>query len=112
MQPTLVRGSMRYFRIPADTRIRAHVYAYGLVNPPCSAGFPEPNGPLEKQVILPDGHSEIVFKLKGDFTRHSLHSDAGESRVNGSYGIGGGSQSTGTRKLSEVWRVWIKKEVR
>ncbi|MFL6575454.1 MAG: helix-turn-helix domain-containing protein [Povalibacter sp.] len=108
MQPTLVRGSMRYFRIPADTRIRAHVYGYGLVNPPCSAGFPEPNGTLEKQVILPDGHSEIVFKLKGDFTRHSLHSDADESRVSGSYVIGGRSQSIVTRNLSELRLVCIK----
>jgi len=63
--------------------------------------------PDKLQLLIPDGHSEIVFMLAGSFTRWNIDTPAERAQMAASYVIGGRSksvftQSTGGLRLAGV----------
>jgi AraC-like DNA-binding protein len=103
MNPTLVRGDMRYWRMQPDERLRPRVICYFLVEPTgqTSAGGRVP--PVnQQQLLLPDGYSEIVFKLDAAFERWAIGHPDERAVMSSSYLIGGRSHSVLTRNLGAV----------
>ncbi len=70
MNPTLVEGDMRYWRMQPDARLLPWVLCYYLVEPTAAAPISH-NG---QELLLPDGYSELVFKLDAPFERWDTHS--------------------------------------
>ena len=82
---------MHYWRLLPDARLRAWVHCYWWVEPARDerAGKTAPSLP---DLLLPDGHSELVFRLSGQFTRWQLDAFA-RACMNQSYVIGGRAKS-------------------
>jgi methylphosphotriester-DNA--protein-cysteine methyltransferase len=103
---------MRYWRLKPAATLRSRVLCYGLVDPYAQRPLPEETAASwDQQLLLPDGYSEIVFRLSGSFERRSI-SGGGVSVMESSYLIGGRSQSVLTRNLSEVQLACIKLDSR
>lgn len=100
MQPTLVRGDMRYWLIEPDARLRRWVHCYFVVEPD-----PHRDALVDEpaELMLPDGHAEIVFKLGGDgYERWLVQDEDRRSVMLRSYLIGGRSHSVLTRNTGPV----------
>ena len=103
MNPTLVRGDMRYWRMQPDERLRPWVICYFLVEP--TGQIPPNERPppgSQQQLLLPDGYSEIVFKLDAAFERWAIGHPDERAVMSSSYLIGGRSHSVLTRNLGAV----------
>lgn len=69
MTPTFVGGDLRYWRMQPDERLRPWVICYFLVEPIGETPADESAPPgSQQQLLLPDGYSEIVFRLGAAFT--------------------------------------------
>ena len=103
MTPTLVRGDMRYWRMQPDERLRPWVICYFLVEP-TGRTPPGERGPpgIQHQLLIPDGYSEIVFKLDAAFERWAIGQPDKRAVMSSSYLIGGRSHSVLTRNLGAV----------
>jgi AraC-like DNA-binding protein len=105
--PTLSDEGMRYWRLLPDARLRAWVHCYWWVEP-TRGELARRTAPSLPDLLLPDGHSELVFRLSGEFTRWQLDAAARtRTRMNASYIIGGRSgsvlaQSPGGLRLAGV----------
>lgn len=110
MNPTLIRGSMRYWRIEPDRRLQPGIQCYALVNParPSHSSLPE----FEEQVLLPDGYSEIVFVLDGRFERRPVSGGGVRTVMASSYVIGGRSSSVIASNLTPVRVASVKLDSR
>ena len=107
MNPTLARDGMRYWRLEPDARLHPWIVCYYLVEP-------DPENPISspvdtRQLLMPDGHSELVFRLSACFERwrivaasaaadeafllNVLDTDDGARRL-GEFGIGGNPRIT------------------
>lgn len=93
IQPTMAREGMRYWRLAPDARLRPWIQCYWYVEPdPYSR--PEHVESLDRhQLLIPDGHSEIVFRLEGGFTRWRVDAPEYRTEMRASYVIGGRSHS-------------------
>jgi AraC-like DNA-binding protein len=81
---------MRYFRLRPDARLSPWVKCYWWVEPePGSKRAPADSPDL----LIPDGHSELVFRFAGEFTRWQLGEPAKRTHMCRSYVIGGRSKS-------------------
>ncbi len=100
MEPTLIRGDMRYWLIEPDPRLRPWVHCYFLVEPdPLRA--PAMDEPPE--LLIPDGHSEIVFNLgTSGYERWPVEDRTRRTLMRSSYLIGGRSHSVLTRNTGPV----------
>ena len=103
MTPTLERADMRYWRMQPNERLHPWVICYFLVEPT----GPTPQGKhvvaeCQEQLLLPDGYSEIVFKLDAAFERWALGQQDERTVMSSSYLIGGRSHSVLTRNLGAV----------
>ena len=88
--PTLDGGGMRYWRLRPDVRLRRWIQCYWFVEPDphgCTASSDAPD------LLIPDGHSELVFQFAGEFTRWHLGDPTARTRMCESYVIGGRSKS-------------------
>jgi AraC-like DNA-binding protein len=103
LNPTLARGDMRYWRMQPDERLRPWVICYFLVEP-TGNGTPAGHAPpgTQQELLLPDGYSEIVFKLDAAFERWQIGQPDRRAVMSESYLIGGRSQSVLTRNLGAV----------
>jgi len=103
MNPTLVRGDMRYWRMQPHECLRPRVICYFLVEPTGQTppGERVPRG-SQQQLLLPDGYSEIVFKLDAAFERWVIGHPDERAVMSSSYLIGGRSHSVLTRNLGAV----------
>ena len=103
MTPTLVRDDMRYWRMQPDDRLRPWVICYFLVEPTGQTP-PGERGPpgSQQQLLIPDGYSEIVFKLDAAFERWAIGQPDKSAVMSSSYLIGGRSHSVLTRNLGAV----------
>jgi AraC-like DNA-binding protein len=91
MQPTLTSADMRYWRIAPDPRLAGHVLCYWVMDGERSVV------PTE-EVLLPDGHSEIIFNRDTNgFARWPLGEREQCSHMARSYVIGGRPHSITTR---------------
>lgn len=103
MTPTLVRDDMRYWRMQPDERLRPWVICYFLVEPTGQTPSHERAPPeRQQQLLLPDGYSEIVFRLDAAFERWAIGQSDKRAVMSSSYLIGGRSHSVLTRNLGAV----------
>jgi methylphosphotriester-DNA--protein-cysteine methyltransferase len=113
MDPTLIRGAMRYWRLKPAAPLRGPVLCYGLVDPYAQSPLPrQAAAGWEDQLLLPDGYSEIVLRLSGSFERRPITGPGNSAVMKSSYLIGGRSHSVITRNLSEVQLACIKLDSR
>ena len=101
---------MRYWRLKPDARLRPWILCYWMVEPDPETAISQSTSatdPDKLQLLIPDGHSEIVFRLAGSFTRWSIDEPDKRAQMAASYVIGGRSksvftQSTGGLRLAGV----------
>jgi len=111
MTPTMARDGMRYWRLRPDARLRPWVPCYWLVEP-------DPGQPLTtrasgaQQLLIPDGHSEIVFNLGGSFARWRVDASAQRPVMRSSYVIGGRTHSVLTSNVEPVRLAGVKLDPR
>lgn len=113
MDPTLISGDMRYWLLKPDPRLRPWIHSYFIVEPVAPAAcVAELHG--EDQLLIPDGHSEIVFNFGGAYERWHVGEREGEGAalMRSSYLIGGRSRSVLTRNASPVRLAGVKLDPR
>src|SRR5581483_696797 len=108
VNPTLVEGDMRYWRMQPDARLLPWVLCYYLVEPTSGT----PLSPSGQQLLLPDGHSELVFQLEAPFERWVVGEPAKRAVMKSSYLIGGRFRSVLTRNLGRVRVAGVKLDSR
>lgn len=107
MHPTLVRNDIRYWRLTPDARLRPHVLCYFVALPPDG----KQERTCDEELLLPDGHGEIVFVLSGGFERWAVGSTERQI-MRPSYLIGGRSHSVLTRAIDNLVVVGAKLDCR
>jgi AraC-like DNA-binding protein len=107
----MAREGMRYWRLKPDARLRPWILCYWMVEPQNenenATAQPASADPDKLQLLIPDGHSEIVFRFAGSFTRWGIDEPDKRAQMAASYVIGGRSksvftQSTGGLRLAGV----------
>jgi len=112
MQPTLVTADMCYWRISPDPRLGEHVLCYWMVEDAPDRS-PGPRFAHGEDLLLPDGHSEIVFNRGSEsFERWQLGARANSEHMRGSYVIGGRSHSVGTHTSTPLRLAGVKLDSR
>jgi AraC-like DNA-binding protein len=112
MQPTLVTADMRYWRIAPDPRLRDQVLCYWVVED-APHRDPAPRFQHGEDLLIPDGHSEIVFNRGSTgFERWQLGARDDANYMRGSYIIGGRSHSVGTHTAVPVLLAGVKLDSR
>jgi len=81
---------MRYFRLAPDARLRPWIKCYWWVEPDRSIECTRASPP---DLLIPDGHSELVFRFAGEFARWRLGEPDRRARMRESYVIGGRANS-------------------
>lgn len=113
MTPTMARDRMRYWRIAPDARLRPWIHCYWRVEPDPAAGALTNPPPADgHQLLIPDGHSEIVFHLAGSFARWRIDAPATAALMRSSYVIGGRSHSVLTRSIDGLRLAGVKLDPR
>jgi AraC-like DNA-binding protein len=113
LAPTLAREGMRYWRLRPDARLHPWVLCYWMVEPDPETRAAQPaNDPDKLQLLIPDGHSELVFRLAGSFTRWSIDAPAERAQMSASYVIGGRSRSVLTRSTGGLRLAGVKLDPR
>jgi AraC-like DNA-binding protein len=110
MRPALVSRDMRYWVMKPDARLRRHVYRYFLAQP-MSSLCADAAAYKKEELLIPDGHSEIVFNIAGAYERGTSGS-SGRAIMRHSYLIGGRSHSVLTRDLEPVTVAGVKLDPR
>jgi AraC-like DNA-binding protein len=107
---------MRYWVMKPDPRLRARVQCYYLAHPVPAEEWNPSAAFKDEELLMPDGHSEIVLHLGGAFERRQAGGEArGASRgeiMRRSYVIGGRSRSVLTRDLERVTVAGVKLDPR
>src|SRR5688500_3360664 len=94
---------MRYWLIKPDPRLRSWVHCYFVVEPGAGAQSDTEYRENKPELLLPDGHSELIFNFEGDgYERWAVSSDAQPTLMKRSYLIGGRSHSVMTRNIGNV----------
>lgn len=107
MTPTIAGAGMRYFRLEPDVRLRPWIKCYWWVEPEqCSAPSIVPD------LLIPDGHSELVFRFAGEFSRWQVGEPARRARMSTSYVIGGRSKSVLTQSPGGLRLAGVKLDPR
>jgi len=113
MHPTMICSTMRYWRMRPDPRLRPLVLCYFLARPPNDGSLVAAPRPADgDELLLPDGHSEIVFTLDGAYERWPLGDLEQRHIMRQSYLIGGRSHSVLTHDLSAVTVAGVKLDPR
>ena len=113
MNPTMARDGMRYWRIPPDARLRPWISCYWMVEPDPEFATSRRAPPVDEyQLLIPDGHSEIVFSLAGRFARWRVDEPAKRMIMRSSYVIGGRSHSVLTRNIGALRLAGVKLDPR
>jgi AraC-like DNA-binding protein len=110
MNPTLVKPYMRYWRLQPHPRLQPWILCYFLVEPNGATAVDE-NDHTE-QLLIPDGHAEIVFNLGNGFERWQMGHSATRELMRSSYLIGGRSESVCTRNRGPVRLAGVKLDPR
>jgi AraC-like DNA-binding protein len=97
---------MCYWRVPPHPRLREHIHCYWVME---GAKSIVPS----KELLIPDGYSEIVFNLdKTGFERWKLDEPGRQSSMRHSYVIGGRSHSIGTYSTETMRLAGVKLDPR
>jgi AraC-like DNA-binding protein len=110
VHPTLVQPYMRYWRLQPHPRLQPWILCYFLVEPNDATARDE-NDHTE-QLLLPDGHAEIVFNLGNGYERWQMGHSGTRELMGSSYLIGGRSESVFTRNRGPVRLAGVKLDPR
>ena len=91
--PTMARDGMRYWRLKPDARLVPWIHCYWYVEPDPHTSWPKNEATDRHQLLIPDGFSELVFRLEGSFTRWRVDAPETSIEMRTSYVIGGRSHS-------------------
>lgn len=105
----MVCDDMHYWRLTPDARLRGRVLCYFVVR--YAAGRFEPHRQAN-ELLIPDGHSEIVFSFAGAYERWAVGDTAQRAVMQPSYIIGGRSHSVLTRNLDNLSLIGVKLDSR
>jgi AraC-like DNA-binding protein len=108
----MAREGMRYWRLKPDARLRPWILCYWMVEPDPETAHSSVNDPDKLQLLIPDGHSEIVFRLAGSFTRWGIDEPDKRAQMAASYVIGGRSKSVVTRSNGGLRLAGVKLDPR
>jgi AraC-like DNA-binding protein len=109
----MAREGMRYWRLKPDARLRPWILCYWMVEPFNEAAhFASASDPDKLQLLIPDGHSEIVFRFAGSFTRWNIDAPDKPAQMAASYVIGGRSKSVLTRSTGGLRLAGVKLDPR
>jgi AraC-like DNA-binding protein len=104
---------MRYWRLRPDARLRPWILCYWMVEPDPSTRTEQSATDADKlQLLIPDGHSELVLRFAGSFTRWSLHAPNKRAQMGSSYVIGGRSESVFTQSTGGLRLAGVKLDPR
>ena len=113
IEPTMAREGMRYWRLKPDARLRPWILCYWMVEPDPETAVPaSATDPDKLQLLIPDGHSEIVFMLAGSFTRWNIDTPAKRAQMSVSYVISGRSKSVFTQSSGGLRLAGVKLDPR
>lgn len=108
MNPTMICDDMHYWRMRPDPRLRPWVLCYFLARPLAA----RPERPPEEELLMPDGHSEIVFNVDSAYERWQVGQPEQRQVMRESYLIGGRSHSVLTRDIGAVTVAGVKLDPR
>jgi AraC-like DNA-binding protein len=103
---------MRYFRLRPDTRLGPWIKCYWWVEPEPGSKCALADSPDPPDLLIPDGHSELVFRFAGAFTRWQLDEPARREHMRKSYVIGGRSKSVLTHSPGGLRLAGVKLDPR
>lgn len=113
MNPTLARDGMRYWRLSPDARLHPWIVCYYLVEPDAGRAARRNVSAIDRrQLMLPDGYSELVFGLGGRFERWRIDEPAKRAVMRASYVIGGRSHSVLTYGIGALRLAGVKLDPR
>lgn len=112
MRPALIGRDMRYWLMKPDHRLQGRVHCYYLAQPISSSCTHAAAAYKDEELLMPDGHSEIVFNLGGAYERWDASRTSVRSIMRRSYLIGGRSHSVVTRDLEPVSVAGLKLDPR
>jgi AraC-like DNA-binding protein len=105
LPPTLIRDSLRYWLLRPDRRLAHLVRCYFVVD---AGGQPY----HRDELLLPDGHAEIVFAFDAGYQRWSVGQATRGDVMRRSYIIGGRSHSVCTSGSQRLYLAGVKLEPR
>ena len=103
---------MRYWRLKPDARLVPWIHCYWYVEPDPYTVSPEADALDRHQLLIPDGHSELVFRLEGGFTRWRVDAPEQRAQMRASYVIGGRSHSVLTHTAGGLRLAGVKLDPR
>ncbi len=107
--PTMAGDGMRYWRLPPDARLAPWIKCYWWVEPQRATARADADRP---DLLIPDGYSELVFRMAGEFSRWQLGAPASRVRMGSSYVIGGRSKSVLTHSPGTLRAAGVKLDPR
>jgi AraC-like DNA-binding protein len=108
MKPTMNRDGMWYWLLQPDKRLRPWIICYYLVESR-PASETAASSPVDRfQLLIPDGHSEVVFRLAGSFERWRIDEPAERTLMDRSYVIGGRAHSVLTESRGGLRLAGVK----
>ncbi len=100
---------MFYWRLQPDRRLQPWIVCYYLVKSDSLSEIAGTASPTDRnQLLIPDGHSEIVFRLAGGFERWRIDEPTDRTLMGTSYVIGGRSHSVMTHSLGGLHLAGVK----
>ena len=112
IQPTMARDGMRYWRVKPDARLRPWIHCYWYVEPDPHTVSENVEALDRHQLLIPDGFSELVFRLDGGFTRWRVDAPEQRAEMRASYVIGGRSHSVLTHTAGNLRLAGVKMDPR
>jgi AraC-like DNA-binding protein len=112
IQPTMKRDGMRYWRLKPDARLLPWIHCYWYVEPDPDTVSQNVEALDRHQLLIPDGYSELVFRLEGGFTRWRVGEPGQGAQMRASYVIGGRSHSVLTHTAGELRLAGVKLDPR
>jgi AraC-like DNA-binding protein len=109
----MAREDMNYWRLEPDARLRPWILCYWMVEPTTRREDSQGATSADThQLLMPDGHSELVFRLAGSFARWRIDEPAMHTQMCASYLIGGRAHSVVTRSTGGLRLAGVKMDPR
>jgi AraC-like DNA-binding protein len=108
----MARDGMRYWRLKPDARLAPWIHCYWYVEPDPHTSSAQKEVADRHQLLIPDGYSELVFRLEGSFTRWRVDAPEKSAEMRASYVIGGRSHSVLTHTPGGLRLAGVKMDPR
>jgi len=108
----MARDGMRYWRLKPDARLEPWIHCYWYVEPDLQSASVQKEVADRHQLLIPDGYSELVFRLEGSFMRWRVDAPEKAAEMRASYVIGGRSHSVLTHTPGGLRLAGVKMDPR